>query len=75
MIDQSKKYKIRTGKEARIYALDGQPGREVHGAFKDESGWIIWAWDLGGLSITREDWVCRNLNEDYKSDFDLIEVE
>jgi len=55
--------------------MDGQPGREVHGAYKDTSGWIAWTWDLEGLSITRDDWICRSFNENYESPFDLVEAE
>ena len=35
MIDKSKTYRTRDGREVRIYATDGERGLRVHGATKD----------------------------------------
>lgn len=75
MISKDKKYQTRLKREVRIYALDGSSGGEVHGAFKEEHGWRPWTWNLKGESITREDWICRQFNENYQSEFDLVEVD
>ena len=44
MIDKSKQYRTRDGREVRIYATDGVGSHSVHGAIKDLNGWrhAIW---------------------------------
>lgn len=49
MIDKSKQYRTRDGREVRIYATDGHPDEPVHGAFKDYNGqWNTSIWNLNG---------------------------
>ena len=50
MIDINKKYVTRDGREVRIYATDGIPPYEVHGALKStvSDGWISYAWSKYG---------------------------
>jgi len=55
MIDKNKKYRTRDGREVRIYATDGEPGAEIHGAFHHPSGdWVAIAWDLCGRASFAE---------------------
>lgn len=68
MISLDKKYRTRDGREARIYALDGDRLDQwpVHGAIKSPDGpWILASW--------RADGSCR-LNPRLESRNDLIEV-
>ena len=52
MIDKSKTYRTRDGREVRIYATDTGAKQPIHGAFKDPSGaWIQHSWNHSG-----EDW-------------------
>ena len=44
MIDISKKYKTRDGRDVRIYATDGAGICSVHGAIKNNEGWLNCAW-------------------------------
>lgn len=59
MIDKSKQYRTRDGREVRIYATDGHPSLTIHGAIKLEDGWEIVAWRsdgrLGGYRETDSD--------------------
>ena len=59
MIDKSKQYRTRDGREVRIYATDGYPSLTIHGAIKLEDGWEIVAWRsdgrLGGYRETDSD--------------------
>lgn len=49
MIDKSKQYRTRDGREVRIYATDGGLERTVHGAWKDPDGdWILDSWHKHG---------------------------
>jgi hypothetical protein len=50
MIDISKKYRTRAGREVRIYATDGNELKRVHGAFKNTySGcWTSCDWEASG---------------------------
>jgi hypothetical protein len=50
MIDKSKNYRTRDGREARIYATDGNELKRVHGAFKNiYSGcWTSCDWEASG---------------------------
>ena len=62
MIDKSKHYRTRDGREVRIYATDGGVGNSIHGAFKDANNiWRQHCW--------REDG-----NDYYSKSHDLIEV-
>jgi len=50
MIDKSKNYRTRDGREVRIYATDGNELKRVHGAFKNTySGcWTSCDWEVSG---------------------------
>ena len=50
MIDISKKYRTRDGREVRIYALDGGGSHPVHGACKhpEAGGWVLSRWNEQG---------------------------
>ena len=50
MIDKSKTYRTRSGREVRIYATDGNELKRVHGAFKNTySGcWTSCDWEASG---------------------------
>ena len=62
MIDINKKYRTRAGAEVRIYALDGDEPRPVHGAFKSPTGWVVSCWRQDGIQL------------DFGGDYDLVEV-
>jgi len=64
MISKDKQYRTRDGREVRIYATDGYGDNKVHGAVKEDSGWVIYAWYEDG----------RYALSDYKGRHDLIEV-
>jgi len=49
MIDKSKTYRTRDGREVRIYATDGVEGGEVHGSVKRSYGWCALTWPINGL--------------------------
>jgi len=66
MIDKSKTYRTRDGREVRIYATDGGGRNPIHGSVKDEDGWIFQVWPKSGRYF--ED----DADEDYR--IDLIEV-
>jgi hypothetical protein len=51
MIDINKKYRTRAGAEVRIYALDGDEPRPVHGAFKSPTGWVVSCWRQDGTHL------------------------
>ncbi len=65
MIDKSKQYRTRDGREVRIYATDGCNGHRVHGAIYEgkASGWAHRAWFKDG-----------RMHGAIQSDADLIEV-
>jgi len=64
MIDKSKIYRTRDGREVRIYATDGGGGTAIHGAIKECSGrWRQESWWSNGQLISSS-----------QSDSDLIEV-
>ena len=49
MLDISKQYRTRDGREVRIYATDGEHGELVHGAIKHkEYGWQSMLWFADG---------------------------
>jgi hypothetical protein len=60
MIDINKKYRTRDGREVRIYAVDGDEPRPVHGAHKSQTGWVLSCWKEDGVHVLE--------------DYDLIEV-
>ena len=63
MIDISKQYRTRDGREVRIYSTDTEGAKKaVHGAIKEKDGWYMLAWSKNGIVSN----VDRNL--------DLIEV-
>jgi hypothetical protein len=62
MIDKSKTYRTRDGREVRIYATDGANER-VHGAVKLKHGWTIQSWENDGKWMPKDESTC-----------DLIEV-
>ena len=54
MIDKSKTYRTRDGREVRIYATDGYGSYPVHGAVLTEEGWFPRHWtEQGELSNGR----------------------
>ena len=52
MIDINKKYRMRDGREVRIYATDGHFPSSIHGAFRgsghNKGTWISWQWMANG---------------------------
>ena len=62
MIDINKKYRTRDGRDVRIYAVDGDEPRPVHGAVKSQTGWIVSHWPKDGIQSS------------YEGSNDLIEV-
>jgi hypothetical protein len=51
IIDKSRTYRTRDGREVRIYAMDGAvigAAAPVHGAFKTSYGWECTTWYLDG---------------------------
>ena len=62
MIDISKTYRTRDGREVRIYATDGAHGK-VHGAMLTAEGWEHRTWGDSGRIMLCE-----------QHDYDLIEV-
>ena len=49
MIDITKKYRTRDGREVRIYAVDGDGEMPVHGAILTKRGWKVASWTPDGL--------------------------
>lgn len=64
-VSMDKKYRTRDGREVRIYAVDGGGDQPVHGAARDESGWVPETWSAGGS-------FCEDSS--YEAPWDLIEV-
>lgn len=64
MISMDKEYRTRDGREARIYATDGKPPFQVHGAVKHNGAWTNESWTLNG---SYQDDKCERVS-------DLIEV-
>jgi hypothetical protein len=52
MIDITKQYKTRDGREVRIYATDGGGDRPVHGAIKYDGGWFLRHWSAKGTTFS-----------------------
>lgn len=48
MIDPTKTYKTRDGREVRIYAVDGDGEYPVHGAYKYDGRWQVNQWTATG---------------------------
>ena len=50
MIDKSKTYRTRDGREVRIYATDGISPAEIHGSVKSQysDGWHPYVWQADG---------------------------
>ena len=48
MIDITKQYRTRDGREVRLYASDGDGIHSVHGAIKYDTGWYLESWDAEG---------------------------
>ena len=44
MIDLTKQYRTRDGREVRIYATDASGSYPVHGAVKDGDIWVEYSW-------------------------------
>ena len=63
MIDMSKKYRTRDGREVRIYAVDGAKDYPVHGAFLSEEEWLIDSWAESGQRFGEGDHVPGDLVE------------
>jgi hypothetical protein len=65
MIDKSKTYRTRDGREVRIYATDGVGRYSVHGAIREDDGWRNAVWtEIGKAGL------CDDV--DYAND--LVEV-
>jgi hypothetical protein len=64
MIDMTKKYRTRDGREVRIYATDGIDEYPVHGAVLSEYGWGSDTWTGNGYVFEDES----------ENEGDLIEV-
>jgi hypothetical protein len=62
VIDINKKYRTRACAEVRIYAVDGDEPRPVHGAFKSPTGWVVSCWRQDGTQL------------DFGGHYDLVEV-
>ena len=63
MIDMSKKYRTRKGREVRIYAVDGAKDYPVHGAILSEEEWLIDSWAESGQRFGEGDHVPGDLVE------------
>jgi hypothetical protein len=50
IISIDKQYRTRDGREVRIYAVDGGGRKEVHGAYRDGSEWVLAYWYADGKS-------------------------
>ena len=49
MIDKSKTYRTRDGREVRIYATNGEGDQAIHGAVLTDGEWRIFAWYSDGV--------------------------
>ena len=47
-IDKNKKYQTKSGHEVRIYAVDGTEPLPIHGACREECGWVSYNWREDG---------------------------
>ena len=64
MIDITKKYRTRNGREVRIYATDAGKNYPIHGAYYNDGRWLVCSWRADGLLVAKSE----------TSDHDLIEV-
>ena len=71
MIDITKAYRTRDGREVRIYSTDGHGRFSVHGAIKHEFGWQSAVWNAEGAC-----WLVTSKNKtvSIQASDDLIEV-
>lgn len=53
-IEVGKYYRTRDGRKARIYAVDGREGSNIHGAVLNEIGWITSTWAITGQWVSAE---------------------
>jgi hypothetical protein len=62
-IDWDKPVQTRDGRQVRIYARDGQPGQEIHGATKDGGYWVPRSWNSQGIFDCGDGgvWDCHDL--------------
>lgn len=51
MIELSKKYRTRNGREARLYVVDAGGDSPIHGAIKELGIWHVAAWGSDGRSL------------------------
>ena len=65
MIDKSKRYRTRDGREVRIYATDGGGPQPVHGAVSGLNFWSTATWSKNGS---------YKLVYGQENDWDIIEV-
>lgn len=63
-IDMDHSYRTQSGREVRIYAVDGCEGEEVHGAMLGDHGWMSEIWDAHGSYAS----------DVYESQLDLVEL-
>lgn len=59
MIDKSKQYRTRDGREVRIYATDGGGHRPIHGAIREDGNWVAYTWLYDGVAALH----CNSLIE------------
>ena len=50
MIDKSKQYRTRDGREVRIYATDGGGHKPIHGAIREGESWVVASWLYDGVA-------------------------
>ena len=50
MIDPTKTYKTRDGREVRIYAVDAGGHRPIHGAIREGGDWVAYTWLYNGVA-------------------------
>ena len=55
IIDITKQYKTRDGKEIRIYATDCGGRYKVHGAYKSKDAWNMGSWTSNGIHFVGEE--------------------
>jgi len=51
-IEVGKYYRTRDGRKARIYAVDGREGSNIHGAVLNEIGWETSTWAITGQWVS-----------------------
>ena len=63
MIDLTKQYRTRDGREVRIYATDGGGNYPVHGAYYYDGRWVSFEWRADGSVLTGDHWRHMDLIE------------